>query len=252
MGNKTRKIKLHNKFAVLILNYKRPDNLKKYIVPALTKERMVSKVIIAHGLRETVFDVDSLKDGEIIKKDKVWHIGNYKDNSLLRCFRRWELIYTLKKSGLLPEECIFVQDDDKIYKSHEIEKLYKAYKKNMGVLIGGSGRNIENDTYKINKVFGKCDIVIGLSIFGNVNDICRAVDEIHKYKVPHSITYEDDISICYFILKDKEIKNKQHYAIKLETDKIKTKMLVSNDALSLRPEHVQMRNKTLKYLLQLT
>jgi hypothetical protein len=30
MGNKTRKIKLHNKFAVLILNYKRPDNLKKY------------------------------------------------------------------------------------------------------------------------------------------------------------------------------------------------------------------------------
>jgi hypothetical protein len=233
-------------FPVMILNYMRSQNLTDHIIPALLKESIVSRIFIVHGNPDTVFGVTGLIDGEIRQCDKIWHIGNFKKNTELRCFRRWDLIHTLRKEGVLHENYIFVQDDDIMFHYNEINKLSKALDENKGVLISAShGRNIVDNKYILNYIARKCDIVIGKSIFGRVDDICRAVEEIRNSSVPKDfIMYEDDITICYFILKDKQIKNKQHYSVPLKhTD------LPSKGAVSGRKNHMERRNVTLSHLL---
>jgi hypothetical protein len=131
---------------------------------------------------------------------------------------------------------------------NEINKFSKALEENKGVLIGGShGRNIVNNTYIINNISGNCDIVIGKSIFGRINDICTAVEEIRTSGMPTDFVYEDDITMCYFILKDKQLKNKQHYSVPLKCIEFP-----SNNGLSNRNNHMEMRNITLSYLLNLS
>jgi len=135
-------------FPVLILNWMRPENIQNKILPYLMKESLVSKIIIAHGNPATVFGVERLADGEIKQVGSVWHIGNYNANKEVRCFRRWDLIYKLRKEGLLPEECIMVQDDDIMFHHGSLELLLDMYNKKQGVLISGShGRKIIEDKY---------------------------------------------------------------------------------------------------------
>ena len=235
-------------FPVMILNYMRPQNLINHIIPSLLKETIVSRIFIVHGNPDTLFDVTELADGEIKQCGKIWHIGNFKKNTELRCFRRWDLIHTLRKDGVLHEDYILVQDDDIMFHYNEINKLSKALDENKGVLISGShGRNIVDNKYLLNYISRKCDIVIGKSIFGRINDICTAVEEIRNSSVPKDfIMYEDDITMCYFILKDKQLKNKQHYSVPLKhTD------FPSKDAVSTRKNHMERRNITLTHLLNL-
>lgn len=235
-------------FPVMILNYMRPQNLIDHIIPSFLKEANVSRIFIVHGNPDKVFDVTKLADGEIKQCGKIWHIGNFKKNTELRCFRRWDLIHTLQKDGVLHEDYILVQDDDVMFHYNEINKLSIALDQNKGVLISGSqGRNIVDNKYIINKISGKCDIVIGKSIFGRINDICTAVEKIRNSSVPKDFfIYEDDITMCYFILKDKNLKNKQHYSILLKCTEFPSK-----DGVSDRKIHMQMRNRTLTYLLKL-
>ena len=247
-GYKQKQVLL-NQFPVLILNYMRPKNLTEFILPALLKESAISKIIIAHGRKDTVFGVDELEDGEIKQVGAIWHIGNYAKNDEYRCFRRWDLVYSLREKGILTEECIFIQDDDIMFHFNEINKLYKNYEQHKGVLISGSfGRNIQNNNYDAQIVSGKCDIVIGQSIFGSITTICNAVKEIRAKNIPTELLcYEDDITMCYFTLKDKKIKNKQHFSSPL-----KYTGLSENDAVCSRPDHLEMRNRTLTYLLNLS
>lgn len=233
-------------FPVLILNWMRPGNIRDHILPALMKEEIVSKIIIAHGNPETIFGVEKLADGEIVRQGKVWHIGNYASNTALKCFRRWELIRHLRREGLLEEECILVQDDDIVFNSGEIEKFIPAYEEKKGILITGSGgRNIVSGKYVLGNIYGKCDITIGQSIYGNIDTICNAVDEIYKRNIPVDLyVYEDDITLSYFTLPDGRIQNRQHYCLKLTM-----KHLPQNNAVSMRPDHLNRRNRTLTYLL---
>jgi len=240
---------IRNNFPVMVLNYMRPENLINFIIPALLKEPIISKIIIVHGNKDTVFGVSELLDDEIKQVENIWHVGNYAKNTELHCFRRWDLVYTLRKKGLLNEDCILIQDDDIMFHLNEINKLYVKYNENTSVLISGSfGRNIINNIYDCNTVSGNCDIVIGQSIFGSIDTICRAVEEIKNKNIPNDIIqYEDDITMCYFTLKDKQIKNKQHLSVPL-----KFTGLSSNDAVSSRSNHLEMRNRTLTYLLNLS
>lgn len=239
---------MDKKFPVLILNWMRPNNIQNIILPKLLKETCISKIIIAHGNRDTLFDVESLEDGEIKQIGNVWHIGNYNANSILKCFRRWELIYKLKHDGLLNEECILVQDDDIVFEEKEISKFVNMYINKKGVFISGSpGRNLISNKYVYTKIYCKCELVIGQSIFGNIDKICTAVEKIKAHNIPTDVLHEDDITMNFFVLDDRLIKNKQHYSAKL-----KYQLLPSNDALSSRPDHLEMRNRTLKYMLDLS
>lgn len=232
-----------NKFPVLILNYMRPDNIKNHIIPNLLNEPIVSKIIIAHGKRDTIFNVDSLEDGEIKTIDNILHIGNYSENVFFRCFRRWNLIHKLKNLGILTEECILVQDDDYYFKQGEIEKLLLPYQQKKGILISGfQGRILSNNSYNFYGYNGNSDIVIGRSIFGSIQTIYNAVEQIRKSNIPiNIIKYEDDITISFFTSGKKF--NKKHFGLKLNAIE-----LPSPNGVCQRPNHLEQRNNTVKFL----
>ena len=78
---------------VVILNYKRPDNIKQHIIPSLLSSPLIDRIVIAHGIRDTVFGVSGeLGDGEILYDGKILHVGDYTNNQLYKCWRRWLLI----------------------------------------------------------------------------------------------------------------------------------------------------------------
>jgi len=212
------------------------------------QEPAVSKIIIAHGNPGTIFGIESLADGEIIRQGNVWHIGNYASNAAVKCFRRWELIRKLRQDGLLEEECILVQDDDIVFGKGEIAKFVELYEERKGILITGSGgRNVAYGKYVFTQIYGKCDIAIGQSIYGNVGTICGAVDEIYRRNIPSDLySYEDDITMSYFTLADGRLQDRQHYSVKLAL-----RALSQNNAVCARPDHLQRRNRTLAYLLGL-
>ena len=222
----------------------RPDNIINHIIPSLLKEQNVSKIIIAHGKRDTVFGVDNLEDGEIKEVNNILYIGNYSENDSFRCFRRWNLIHKLKNLGILTEECILIQDDDYYFKQGEIEKLIISYQEKNGILISGfEGRNLLKNIYNYNGYSGKSDIVIGRCIFGNTEVICNAVEEIIKLNIPVNIKYEDDITISFFT-GGKQF-NKNHFGLKLDVVE-----LPCPNAVCDRPDHLKQRNNTVRFLIK--
>lgn len=233
-------------FPVLLLNYKRPNNINHYILPALLKESCVSLVIIAHGEPSTVFGAcQPLQDGEIQKIGKVWHIGDYANNTTYKCFRRWLLIEKLRSS--LPGDCIMVQDDDVVFAPGELKILYTAYQEKKGVLVSGTyGRQLEGESYKYGNFFGKVELVLGQNIFGSVDAFCKAVKKITDANTPiDTVAFEDDIAMCCNVLVDpQEIRKQPHYAMNLRRT-----YLAQNDAVCNRPNHVESRTRAVQYWL---
>jgi hypothetical protein len=135
--------------SIIILNFKRPDNIQHHILPPLLEDPHVDIVIIAHGMPETVFGVDHpLQDGEQYRDGKVLHVGNYEENTIYRCFRRWRLIRKLYAEGIIKTATIQSQDDDLLFPQESLQEIIQAYKENKGLLISGSyGRNIVNKSY---------------------------------------------------------------------------------------------------------
>jgi hypothetical protein len=88
--------------------------------------------------------------------------------------------------------------------------------------------------------------VIGRSIFGKVSDISGAVQQIKDLKIPTDIIMEDDIALCFFILDDRRIDSKQHFSLPLQHNE-----LPAPGGVSLRKNHIEQRNRTLTYLLNL-
>jgi hypothetical protein len=233
--------------AVIILNYKRHVNVRDIILPSLLNNPLVSTIIIAHGLRETVFGVDHpLEDEEMVRDGKVLHIGDFKANSEFVCWRRWNLIKRLKEQGILTEEYIHSQDDDLVFDGNYIPLLIQAYKQGRGILLSGSPcRNVANGKYDFKGITGSCNIALGRSIFTRVDIICKAVEKADKLKIPNEILKQDDISISFLSLNNPlDYKELRHYSVEC-----KHRSLKSNDALCSHPDHTKRRHATVNYFL---
>lgn len=231
--------------AVLVLNYKRQTNVKDIILPSLINHPLVSTIIIAHGLRESVFGVDHyLEDEEIVKDGKVLHIGDFKANQEVCCWRRWKLIKKLKEQGILKEEYIHSQDDDILFDDKHIFILLEEYKNNKGILLSGSpSRNILNHRYSFADIKGPCNIVLGRSIFTKVDIICKAVEKTDSLRIPNEILKQDDICISFLSL-DNISDNiaMKHYSVKCNF-----RDLANNDGLCSHPDHPKRRQSAVDY-----
>jgi hypothetical protein len=121
------------------------------------------------------------------------------------------------------------------------------YTEKKGVLISGStGRNIMAGKYSYTCIHGKCNITIGQSIFGNIDRMCAAVEQIHTLQIPKSYLHEDDISMSYFTVYGSDTRHSQHYAVDLPKE-----YLPEPYALWHRPNHKEHRDRTVMYLLGL-
>jgi hypothetical protein len=233
------------KTTVIILNYKRPENIQHSILPPLLLDNQVDLVIIAHGNPETVFDLDRpLNDGEQVLKGKVLHVGNYEENTTYRCFRRWRLIRKLYLEKIIKTDTIHSQDDDILFPSQSLHDIMQAHNDKKGLLICGTyGRNIVQKAYSFTQVAGPCELVIGRSMFGSVEMLCKAVDKAETLCIPTHILHEDDI--CMSLLTSMN-DAKKHYALNSKITE-----LPSPFALWKRANHAEYRNNTVAYLLNL-
>jgi hypothetical protein len=231
--------------AVIILNYKRQQNIRDIILPRLVNNKHVSTVIIAHGLHNSVFGVDRpLEDGEIIRNGKVLHIGNFKANDEFVCWRRWKLIKELKDKGILIEEYIHSQDDDLVFDDITIPTLLDIYSQGRGILVSGvPARNTINTIYTFKNINESCNIVLGRSIFTKVDIICKAVEKADALRMPNEILKQDDICMSYLSLDNiSDYTAMKHYSVKCIF-----RNLPANNALSSHEDHTKKRNNAVYY-----
>lgn len=234
--------------AVIILNYKRHVNVRDIILPSLINNPHVSTVIIAHGLRETVFGVDHpLEDEEIVRDGKVLHIGDFNANKLVCCWRRWNIIKRLKEQGILTEEYIHSQDDDLVFHDNYIPLLIQAYKQGRGILLSGSPcRNVTNGKYSFREITGPCNIALGRSIFTKIEIICKTVEKADKLKIPNEIIkFCDDICLSFLCL-DNIL---DYILMKHCSIPCMFRNLAGNDALSAKSDWEKIRNKATAYMI---
>jgi hypothetical protein len=226
---------------VLLLNWKRPENIRDRILPSLLADPCVSQIWIAHGHPETVFGVEGLKEGHIVFQDKVVHVGDYAANDPLRSFRRWSLIHNLYTSGILPDGYIHVQDDDILFQPGHLESLQKAYEEKKGILISGSvGRLLQGGLYTTTPIWGPCDLVIGQSIFTRVKTISDAV--LAAKGLPVEILREDDLALSF--LTNPLLVSTSHFAMRCPHH-----LLPDAEALSAVPGHREARQATVSFML---
>ena len=235
--------------AVIVLNYKRQNNVKNVILPSLIKNPHVSTIIIAHGLPESVFGVDHpLEDEEIVRDGKVLHIGNFSGNSEFCCWRRWKLIKKLKDDGVLNERFVHSQDDDILFDEGTISSFIRAFNERKGILLSGAPcRNITNGKYDFKQIKGPCNIAIGRSIFTEIEIICKAVEKQPSLNIPGDIIkYCDDVCLSFLSLDN--ILNytlKNHFSLPC-----KFKDLANNDAVCSRPDWKNLRDLAVSFMIQ--
>lgn len=227
---------------VLILNWRRPENLKDRILPSLLADPCVSQILIAHGDPATVFGVGRpLLEGEHVSDGKITHIGDYAANDVYRSFRRWLLVRTLVDSGVLTDGYLHVQDDDLVFQQGYLEAMREAFEAGRGTLICGTvGRVCGDGLYNTTSVVGPCDIVVGQSIFSTVRILADAVRGM--VGIPFGVLREDDIVMSY--LANGAGKKTPHYALRYPCH-----LLPSPDALSDRPGHREARGRAVQFMV---
>jgi hypothetical protein len=225
--------------AVLVLNYKRPTNITDHILPTLLNNPLVSTIVIAHGLQETVFGADHLADGEIHRDGKVLHVGDFHENQEVGCFRRWKLIAKLHELGILQERYIHSQDDDLVFDSDALSILLHAYKEGKGTLISGvPGRTYVGGSYRFDDCRGQCLIVLGRSIFTEVETICAA---LLRAKIPNEILKQDDICLSFLLLN-------RHYSVDCVFTELPAPSALSENKIA----HWEKRNVAVRYFMTIT
>lgn len=224
--------------AVILLNYKRPTNIRNFILPSLVSNPLVSTILIAHGLQETVFGVDHpIADGEIVRDGKVLHIGDFHENTEVGCFRRWKLIQKCREIGFLNERYIHSQDDDLLFDDEALLILLHCYKEGKGTLISGvPGRSYVNDTYRYNDCRGECKLVLGRSIFTEVETICSAV---LRASMPNEILKQDDICLSFLC-------SNRHYSVDCKFQELPAPSALSEN----KGAHLAKRNAAVRYCIR--
>lgn len=114
--------------SVVILNWKRPDNIVDHILPKLVNYKLVSEIIISHGNSKTYFQTPEFN---IVK-----HYQDEKLNTNLGVALRF------LRSCDAKNDCILIIDDDMLPSENYVNRMYKEYKKNPNVVIGSEKRYV--------------------------------------------------------------------------------------------------------------
>ena len=149
------------KITVVILNYYRPDNIKKIIIPELLKLSYVDNIIISHGRKETYFE-------DFASTKKVIHRKDFNEiNEKYSVYRRFIAAETSKNN------CILILDDDMIISEDTLKKLYNNWIKDNTIIHGLCGRSVKkNDfSYLSTDVYGDVPILITRCVMISLDNI---------------------------------------------------------------------------------
>jgi len=137
---------------LVILNWKRPNNIKNNILPYLCQNNLITEIIISHNNLETIFDYNH---------PKIVHINDVENNKKIGLAVRFT-------SAMRAKNDIILMIDDDVYPQHElVHFLLKKYLENSQIIHGIFGRNIIQNMYFPINATGKVDIALTQCIMFN-------------------------------------------------------------------------------------
>jgi hypothetical protein len=138
--------------SIILLNWKRPLNIKNKILPILEHNNMVDEIIISHGNKGTIFKY-------ISQKKKIIHRDDSELNNKYGLSLRFLCALTCKNKYVL-----FMDDDEIIY-NEEIYKYYKLLVESNYGIVGKYGRKLYKNhdnkfQYNFHNTIGICDVIL--------------------------------------------------------------------------------------------
>jgi len=223
------------KYSVVILNWKRPNNIK-IILDNMVKFKSIQEIIISNGLKETAVTY---------VHDKVKIQDDYDSvNQVYGLDRRF--------TNVLKCDCdhIIILDDDKTLDESEMVKLLTEYEKDTSRVVGWCGRNILYDKkgdlrYLPRDYFGSVDILLTQLIvfqkkYANLFFLCKPlVEHIYKTGVPYG--NGEDIFLSFIV---SLYTGKKNFAL----SGVRVRSLKSDHAVSNSSVHLPYRNTLCNFL----
>jgi hypothetical protein len=216
--------------SVIILSWKRPNNIINNILPAITKYKLINEVIISHGNDDTYFLTPQF---EMVKH---FYDKELNDNTLgvARRFLR---------AADANNDCVLFIDDDRLVSEKYINKMYKKYCDDPFTIIGADKRYISlTFGYTESKKIVSTEIVLIGTTMSNKNickkfmENCYIMTDYAKKSTP--IWNGEDIFFSIILL-TKYIKS----PIYIPPEKEDIKELDNSFAISKNKDHYLYRKK---------
>ena len=202
---------MNSNITIVILNWKRPNNIKYKILPEILKCSEVDQIIISHGRKDTYFEALNNSKEIINRKD-------YLKNHIFGLSLRYLAALESRNRHVL-----FV-DDDIVPLGNTICNLKKVYLKNYPCICGKYGRNIKSNLeYNWKSLDGRylrCPIVLTSLLLVPIEIVrlfWKSIDPIAPfiYKESKPLWNGEDIVLCLLSLK---YLNKNGYIINSEQE----------------------------------
>ena len=222
--------------SVVILNYNRPNFVKKDIINSLNKISIIDEIIISHGKKETLFTSKNPK----VKS--LFHYGKMNE----------EYGLTLRFiSGLeAKNEHIIIMDDDIIPSEEAVLELFENIKKDERIYgIYGRDPTIE---YNVQNVFGTIPIVLTRCLI-TTKSMCKYFIENYKKfendDVKNSKPFWNGEDILFSLLSIK-MTNKLPISLDLKHYNYTYSYLNLKNSISLGgPDHLKYRKKITNHFI---
>lgn len=180
------------KITIVIMNFKRSDNIKNYILPYYDNIHAINQVILVHCLKDTVFEYES---------DKVQHVYEWDTDKEYGVFTRYIAAKKYAKN-----QCILFTDDDVIIPAKTLSMVYQKWKQNPNRIIGAEGRRIylnpltNQYEYKSIRYHGDVDFLLTsccMASYSNIVYTCSKESVMEEYKNTTVIKWNgEDMYLC--------------------------------------------------------
>lgn len=231
-----------NKISVVILNFNRPEFIKKNILKKLNKITEIDEILISHGKKETFFEGKVKGDTEVINF-KHWENENKEYGLSLR-------FYTSLQAK---NNKIIIMDDDIIPSQETVSFLNEKIEEEKERIYGIYGRNLDkNNNYQVTNFFGEVPIVLTRFLI-TTKEMCQYfMDNFRIYEndmVKNSKPYWNGEDILFSLLSIKKYNNLPK-SYSLSHDNSILNYLNFKDSISIgNVDHLKYRQELTKYFL---
>ncbi len=234
------------KLSVVILNFNRPDYIKKSIIPKLLEyNRFIDEIIISHGKKETYFDKIRTKyDKEIIN---IKHLKHWEENKIYGLTLRFHSALEAKNNNII------IMDDDIIPDKDSVAFLKEKIEEDNERIYGIYGRNIDDkNEYQITNCFGIVPIVLTRCLITS-KDTCKYfMDNYKTYEnelIKNSKPYWNGEDILFsFLSIEKHGKLPKAYELK-HSNRVGNYFNYKEESISFDNSHLKYRQELTKYLV---
>ena len=215
--------------SVIILNYKRPNNLKEVILPSLCNQDPIKQIILSHGLPDTYFYYDH---------QKVQNYSHYLEQKHLGVLRKLGCAHYVNR------ECVLVLDDDILLNEKSINTLKRYWENDKSIIHGVFGRKCTHSKYfpaNINNgdvpIVGGRAFICHRSLLVDAYSDAYIIDDIqHDFPV---VWNGEDIYLSLYSMARNNRLNRVY-------NNIQYSELPANDAISQIEGHYEHRDKVVE------